>query len=522
MKPDEYGTHFWHGEGTVHPDTGASLIGVCVPNESRSHPEQKPYYIMKRNILTTALLCLLATLSIDGKVSLSNVFSDNMVLQQGKTLHIWGTADSGESVCVSVGGRKAKAKAGADGHWSVEIEPMKASSRPVKFTVKGRSNTVSLRNVLVGEVWIASGQSNMEYSMNNHPQYCKPQKGDAERLLHEYEAANNPMIRIMYVRKDLKQDTLPTAGWQTIGRESLRPFSAAAYFFAKSLQDSLKVPVGVVSTAWGGTPIEDWTPADAYKGHPRLARLATRHLGNRYNRMVKPMAPMAIRGFLWYQGEANLVNGETSMYADRMEAMVKAWRKEWGDTLLPFYYVQISPFRYSDRRKDLVAKTWQDLPRFWDAQTSCLSRIAHSGMVVTTDIPENLNDIHPPYKWTVGERLAKLALNRTYGRKDVVAIGPRMRSVSREGDSIVVEFDNAEDGLTTRDGKAPDWFVAMVKRRYVSVKAKIDGNRVIVSGAKFDSPLTLNFGWDEIAQPNLTNKAGLPAVPFHYSERNKK
>ncbi len=475
----------------------------------------------KRSIMMTALLCLMTTLSASGKVKTANVFSDNMVLQQGKPLRIWGTADSGESVSVNVGGHKAKTKATADGLWSVDISPLKASSCPVKFEVKGSGNTVSLRNVLVGEVWIASGQSNMEYSMNNHPQYCKPKKGDADRLLHEYEAAGNPLIRIMYVRKDLKQDTLPTAGWQTLGRESLRPFSAAAYFFAKALQDSLKVPVGVVSTAWGGTPIEDWTPSDAYKGHSRLARLATRHLGNRYNRMVKPIAPMTVRGFLWYQGEANLVKGETALYADRMEAMVEAWRKEWADTLLPFYYVQISPFRYSSRRKDLVAKTWQDLPRFWEAQTSCLSRIPRSGMVVTTDIPEDLGDIHPPYKWIVGERLARLALNKTYGRTDVVAEGPTMRSVSRDGDSVVVEFDNAEGGLVTRNGKAPDWFVAVVKGKYASVKARIDGNKVIVSGQKMDSPLTLNFGWDETAQPNLTNKAGLPALPFRYSERKK-
>ncbi len=476
---------------------------------------------MKKNIIFAAILCLLAPHYASGKVKTANVFSDNMVLQQGKTLRIWGTADSGESVSINVGGHKAKTKAAANGQWSVAIEPLKASAKPVKFVVKGSGNTVTLRNVLVGEVWIASGQSNMEYSMNNHPQYCKPKKGDPDRLLHEYEAANNPMIRIMYVRKDLKQDTLPTAGWQTIGRESLRPFSAAAYFFAKALQDSLKVPVGVVSTAWGGTPIEDWTPSDAYNGRPRLARLATRHLGNRYNRMVKPIAPMTIRGFLWYQGEANLVKGETSLYADRMEAMVEAWRKEWGDTLLPFYYVQISPFRYSSRRKDLVAKTWQDLPRFWDAQTSCQSRIPHSGMVVTTDIPEDLGDIHPPYKWIVGERLAKLALNKTYGRKNVADQGPRMRSVSREGDSVVVEFDNAEGGLTTCDGKAPDWFVATIKGKYAPVKARIDGNKVILSGQKMDSPLTLNFGWDEVAQPNLTNKAGLPAIPFQYKEKSK-
>ncbi len=476
---------------------------------------------MKRKIIITALLGLFAAHSADGKVKLANVFSDNMVLQQGKTLHIWGTADGGESVKVSVAGRSAKSTAAADGSWSVALPPVKQSSHPVKFVVKGRSNTISLSNVLVGEVWVASGQSNMEYSMNNHPQYCKPKKGDPDRLLHEYEAANNPQIRIMYVRKDLKQDTLPTAGWQTLGRESLKPFSAAAYFFAKALQDSLKVPVGVVTTAWGGTPIEDWTPAEAWSDFPRLSKLDRRHVGNRYKRMVKPLAPMTIRGFLWYQGEANLVKGETDIYADKMAAMVSSWRKEWGDSLLPFYYVQLSPFTYSARKKDIVAKTWQDLPRFWDVQTRCLDLIPNTGMVVTTDIPENLSDIHPPYKWIVGERLARLALNKTYGRKDVVCEGPKMKSVKVDGDKVVVEFDNAEGGLLTSDGKAPDWFVAVAKGKYVKVRAKIDAGRVLIDRSAVGSPLTLCFGWDEVAQPNLTNKAGLPAVPFRYSEKKK-
>ncbi len=475
----------------------------------------------KRNIITTALMCLMATLSADGKVRLANVFSDNMVLQQGKTLHVWGTAGSGETVRVAIGSRSAKTVANADGRWSVEISPLKASLRPVRFTAKGSGNAVSLSNVLVGEVWVAGGQSNMEYSMNNHPRYCKPKKGDADRLLHEFEAADNPMIRIMYVRKDLKQDTLPTAGWQTLGRESLRPFSAAAYFFAKALQDSLKVPVGVVTTAWGGTPIEDWTPAEAWSDFPRLAKFNTRRMGNRYRHMVKPLAPMTVRGFLWYQGETNFVNGDTDIYADKMAAMVQSWRKEWGDSLLPFYYVQISPMTYTARRKDLVPKTWQDLPRFWAAQTRCLDLIPHTGMVVTTDIPEDLTDIHPPYKWIVGERLARVALNRSYGRKDVVAMGPTMRSVSVEGDNVVVEFDNAEGGLTTRDGKSPDWFVAVAKGKYTKMAATIDGNRVLISRSDVGSPLTLNFGWDETAQPNLTNKAGLPALQFHYSEGKK-
>ena len=457
------------------------------------------------------------------RVRLANVFSDNMVLQREKPLNVWGTADAGERITVRTKGQTVRTVADNDGRWSVRLQPMRTSAKPVRFSVSGDDSRIDLRGVLVGEVWLASGQSNMEYSMNNHPQYKKPKKGDPDRLLHEYEQAANPMIRIMYVRKDLKQDTLPTAGWQTLSRESLKPFSAVAYFFAKSLQDSLGVPVGVISSSWGGTAIETWTPAEAYRESrefgPKMDgnRLTTNgeDVGWRYRKMIEPVAPMAMRGVLWYQGETNLILGDTDAYTEKMRLLVESWRKAWGDTSLPFYYVQISPFMYSARKSDRVAKTWQDLPRFWDAQTRVKDVVPGTGMVVTTDIPENLRDIHPPYKWIVGERLARLALNMTYGRKDVVCCGPSLKSITAEDDSLVVEFGNTGSGLTTRDGKAPDWFYALTKKnRYSKVKADLRGGKVYVSREGLPRNTVLRFGWDETAQPNLINREGLPAVPF--------
>ena len=476
---------------------------------------------MRRFLLLLCLLCGAAWMN--AKVRLANVFTHSMVLQQEKPLNVWGTADAGEPVYVKVGNHTAKTIADAEGNWSVRLEPLEASAKPVKFIVKGKKNKIELSDVLVGEVWLASGQSNMEYSMNNHPHYAKPRQGDPDRLLHEYEQASNPMIRLLYVRKDLKCDTLPTSGWQKINRESLKPFSAAAYFFAKALQDSLKVPVGILSSSWGGTPIETWTPAEMYRNSPLFSgqmegnklRTNDETVGWRYEKMIAPIAPMTLRGFLWYQGETNLIGGDTDIYTEKMRLLVEGWRKAWDDSLLPVYYVQISPMLYTGRKADVVPKTWQDLPRFWDAQARCMDVIPHTGMVVTTDIPEDLSDIHPPYKWLVGERLAKWALHHTYGRKDIVCCGPTLRTIRTEGDSLVVEFGNIGSGLVTRDGKAPDWFYAYTKKkRFGRVNATLHDNKIYISRNGLPRHTVLRFGWDETAQPNLMNLEGLPALPF--------
>lgn len=476
---------------------------------------------MKKFVLLLTALLWIDTAS--AKVKLANVFTHHMVLQQGKPLKIWGTADAGESISVRIGQSKTKTVAGSDGRWSVCLESLNASFKPVRFVVKGSRDKIELTDVLVGEVWLASGQSNMEYSMNNHPQYAKPRKGNPDRLLQEYEQASNPMIRLLYVRKELNSDTLPTVGWQRVGRESLKPFSAAAYFFAKSLQDSLEVPVGVVSSSWGGTMIETWTPVEMYRESPLFAdkmkgnRLQTNGeiVGRRYDKMIKPLAPMALRGFLWYQGESNLIKGDTDIYTEKMRLLVGGWRKAWGDTLLPMYYVQISPLLYSGRKQDIVPKNWQDLPKFWEAQARCMEVIPHTGMIVTTDIPEDLSDIHPPYKWVVGERLAKWALNRTYGKRHLVCSAPVLSHIKTEGDSIVMDFENVGTGLVTRDGKAPDWFYALSRKNtYIHLQATLRDGKVYVNCSNLPQHTVLRLGWDEIAQPNLMNSEGLPVLPF--------
>ena len=467
-----------------------------------------------KKLISMIILCLLTacTFGVRAEVKVSEVFSSHMVLQREKPVKVWGTADAGEKVKVTFGKQSLSTTADNQGCWQVTLKAMVASSKPQVMTVSGRKNKVRLTDILVGEVWLASGQSNMEYSMNDHPKYKKPQKGDPDYQLKAWREADNPNIRVLYVRRDIKSRALPTDGWQHVDSTSLKPVSAAAYFFAKMLQDSLQVPVGFISSSWGGTFIEEWTPVEEMKGETEIMDLRK----PLFEKLIKPMAGYALRGFLWYQGEANLMDlRDMDSYTEKQEHLVNTWRMLWNDDDLFFYYVQISPYLYSIRREDIVQKTWIDLPRFWTAQTEAM-RQKNTGMVVTTDIPDILTDIHPPYKWIVGERLCRWALNRTYGFKHVECQGPTLKNTIRQGDKVILEFDHCDGGLVTSDGKEPDWFWANTRNHgsFRKEKAIIDGNNIILNiPEKLEHPI-IRFGYDETAQPNLSNRAGLPAMPF--------
>lgn len=475
---------------------------------------------MKRRLfLLTLALAVLGVVRLQAEIRLPKVIGDNMVLQQGKDVAVWGYADPGETVTVKFARQTKRAKADMDGKWMVRLDPMTASKKPAEMTISGRKEKVALKNILVGEVWLASGQSNMEYSMNNHPKYSKPGRGDKDILEKEFKAADNPIIRVLFVEKRLNTDELPTTGWHGLSEESLAPVSAAGYFFAKKLVEELDVPVGIISSSWGGAMIEFWTPEEAYRNSPEFSgdmegnTLDGSQAGRYYDKMIEPQIPYTLRGFLWYQGESNLMIGDILRYADKQKVLVDSWRSGWGDETMPFYYVQLAPYSYSTRRGDRVVSTWEALPRFWEAQTLSLD-IPYTGQVVVTDLVDNPRDIHPPYKWVVGERLARLALAKDYG-KDIEYSGPVFRRMTLEGDKAILEFDHAEE-LATRDGKAPDWFqVRSSSGRLVKPEAVIDGNKIVLTvdkGAKM--PLEVYFAWDELAMPNLVNKDGLPAVPF--------
>lgn len=231
--------------------------------------------------------------------------------------------------------------------------------------------------------------------------------------------------------------------------------------------------------------------------------------------MILPIVPYTLKGFLWYQGETNLTLGDREIYTEKQKLLVHSWRELWQDETLPFYYAQIAPHTYSQRRNDKTAHTWQTLPEFWEAQTRCLEEIPYTGMIVTTDLVDKVSDIHPPYKWIVGERFARLALAHQYGKKDLVYSGSVFRKMMVEGEKAILEFDHIGSGLITSDGKAPNWFQIAGKDGYFQkADAVIQGDKVIVTSQRVKEPVEVRFAWDEVAMPNLCNKEGLPAVSF--------
>jgi len=466
------------------------------------------------------LILLLSPSLVASQIKLPKILGNNMVLQQGKPVNIWGYTEPNSFITVKFQKQTKKVKADGNGNWFAVLDELVATKTPQQLTIQGGKSKVVLKNILIGEVWLASGQSNMEYSMNNHPKYAKPQKGDKDYLYNEYKSANNPNIRILHVAKNIKTDTLPSDGWQMINEETLAPVSAVGFFFAKSLVENIDVPVGIITSAWGGTLIETWIPEQSYtnslvfKNDIINRKLNNIRVGERFEKMIKPMIPYSLRGFLWYQGEQNLINGDMEIYADKQRTLIESWRSVWNDDKLSFYYVQLAPFAYSQRRKDIIAKTWEALPHFWEVQSSCL-KIPNTGMITTTDLVDNTNDIHPSYKWIVGERLARLALANDYGMKDIVCFGPTFKSMTEDENKVILEFDNIGPGLVTKNGKAPNWFyIKDSTGRFGKAEAVIKDNKIIISSDKASKPISIRFGWDEIAMPNLLNKEGLPAVPF--------
>ena len=451
------------------------------------------------------------------QLSTPPVISSDMVLQQGREVPVWGKAAPGERVTVSFGGQKAKAKAAADSTWSVTLKPMQADATPRTLTIKGRKETIELTNVVVGEVWIAAGQSNMQYAMRRQKGFVPPANG-VDSAQAELQQPANPMIRV-YVSARRGQKP-----WAVAGPESLPQVSAVGYYFARSLQRSLGVPVGIVTAALGGTLIESWTPRQAYEQSPvfggeirQRGRIDGVGAGQWYNTFVAPVAPLAVRGFVWYQGENNCGAGDRR-YAEKFGVMADWWRGAFRAADAPFYYVLLAPHVYSDRmhRHNHGPQTAETLPLFREQQKRAGQLAGGCEYVCITDLVDNLTDIHPSYKWTVGDRLARVALAKTYGRAGVEWSGPRAKAATASGGKITVTFGHAADSLRTRDGKRVGWFeVAGDDGVFHPAAADITSDST-VTAASIDVPRPrfVRFGWHETAQPNLENSCGLPAVPF--------
>ncbi|MBP7747648.1 MAG: sialate O-acetylesterase [Phycisphaerae bacterium] len=508
-----------------------------------------------RRCLTACLTLLLVALPAMADVRLPHVIGDNMVLQRDVPVPIWGWAAPGEKVTVRLGEQSLNAVADAAGAWQVKLPALTAGG-PHDLVVTGQ-NTITLKNILVGEVWICSGQSNMEMGIN--------QVQDAEK---EIAAANYPEIRTFQVPHRPAGQPLPDvdAEWRVCTPDNIKVgiwggFSATAYFFGRELHRELKVPVGLICTSWGGTRIEPWTPPCGFADLPKLepikqeiaaadaeyraavssalgpidawvtaARAALSaekplppapawprhglaHEGRPtglYNGMVHALVPFALRGAIWYQGESNAAGGDGMLYFEKMKALIGGWRSVWGQDDFPFYYVQIAPFRYQKIQKAIAPTA---IPEVWQAQTAALA-IPNTGMAVTTDITD-LDDIHPKNKQEVGRRLALWALANTYGQKNLVYSGPLYKSMAVEGNKIRVSFDHVGGGLAARDDKPLTWFeIAGADQKFVKAEARIDGATVVVSSDAVAAPVAVRFGWSMEAEPNLMNKDGLPASPF--------
>jgi sialate O-acetylesterase len=408
----------------------------------------------------------------------------------------------------------------------VRLKKLDTSFIPQSLVIESGGTKV-FTNILVGEVWLCSGQSNMEKPIGSQPGQ-KPCFHAPEELA----AANFPNLRLFKVETHLSatplNDLQKFKAWRSCDSNALSSisFSAAAYFFGREIHTNLNVPVGLIESSWGGTRIEPWTPKVGFDSVPAIAKInlppidpakiANTNPMAIYNAMIAPIAGFAIRGALWYQGESNFMgtNNDYATYGEKMKAMVGGWRKVWDEGNFPFYFVQIAPFKYYGR-KARIALSSERLPEFWTIQSRAAETIKNSGIVITTDLVDDLNDIHPRNKQDVGHRLALLARNETYGEKDVVASGPTFKRLKIEGNKAVLRFDNPGGGLLSRDNQPLSWFtIAGADGKFMPADAKIVGDTVEVSAAGIEQPLNVRFAWDETAQPNLFNRAGLPAAPF--------
>jgi sialate O-acetylesterase len=473
---------------------------------------------------------------LDANASLrpAKIFSDNMVLQQGVFLPVWGMAEANTQITVQFAGQKEVVQSDEHGKWRLNLPPLKVNDEPQVFKVYSEKQTFSFKNVVVGEVWFSGGQSNMGYNAGS-------MAGRLELGKSLVSTANYPNVRFRKVtdaNSPKPKDDLGGGSWFVCDSNSVKSFSAVGFIFARRLYSVLKVPIGIIDCSWGGTPIEPYIPAEAFTGHPTLEKLSNYAkernyeaikkmkggtfvrsdawlAGAIYNGRIAPVAPYAVRGFTWYQAESNCGTGEDPRdYAHKMRALIRGWRTVWGNNNLPFYYVQLPQWK---------SYAWTYAR---EEQRRALD-VSKTGMVVTVDLDFN-NDIHPPNKIDVGERLALLPLKNEY-KIPLTVSGPTFESAQRKGDSMVVRFKNAEDGLMV--GKSKVGEVLEVKNDKLfgfeladkdgvwrPAHATIQNGSVIVSQTGLKGPKAVRYACypqcPKDKQWNLYNRAKLPASPF--------
>lgn len=465
---------------------------------------------MKKTVLSVLLIA--ATFLAKADVVLPNIFAHEMVLQRGKPVAIFGKAAIGEKVYISFENQQKETVADANGNWKVYLNPLKANFNPQNLTIKG-NNIIVLKNVLVGEVWLCSGQSNMEYQMRKIAKEKAPLKGSYFPK-NEVAEANNSNIRVFLVRRKFlaKPDGL-YQGWSVAKDSALNQFSAPAYFFAKTLQKHLNVPVGVISSAVSGSRIEPWFSEESWETSTYLKdKKREGDPAKFYHSMIEPLAPFTLNGFIWYQGETNVFLHENISYSYKLKALIENWRSIWNDNSLPFYFTSIAPFYYSLDEKGEVRMPETILPEFREAQDLVL-QLPNTGRIITTDLVDDVKDIHPNYKWEIGRRLALQALNKTY-KQNIVADGPTFSKVKFKKNTATITFKNSAKGLKSADGLALTNFeLGDNQSQICPAQAVIKRNKIVLKG-DLQKVTFARFAWNEAAQPNLINSEGLPAAPF--------
>ncbi|MEE3367725.1 MAG: sialate O-acetylesterase [Planctomycetota bacterium] len=466
----------------------------------------------------------------------ARIFSDHMVLQCDLAVPVWGKAEAGATVTVLMAGQSIETRADRLGKWQVTLKPMKANALGSELVIRSGGDRIVIRDVLVGEVWFAGGQSNMAYTAGQMAKHLPEGKA-----LVESAALNGVRFRKVNERNspNPRDDLSGNGSWDVCSPRAVRNHSAVAFVFADRIHRELKVPVGVIDCSWGGTPIEPYIPATAFAGHPTLEKLAALArsgnveaikamrggtfvrspawlAGAIYNGRVAPVAPYAVRGALWYQGESNSGRGEDPRdYAHKMRALIKGWRNAWGRKDLPFFYVQLPQWK---------SYAWTYLR---EEQRKALD-VANTGMAVTIDL-DNANDIHPPNKIDVGQRLASWSLAKVYSR-DVTFSGPLFRKATISDESISVNFDHAGDGLIVghvagvgkvveaKGTKLNGFELVGSDGAWRDAQAKIVGQKVVVSCRDVKRPIAVRYACHPQTSKdrpwNLYNKAGLPASPF--------
>ncbi|WP_128546797.1 sialate O-acetylesterase [Larkinella soli] len=454
---------------------------------------------MKKILLALLLLSSVAR----ANVSLPAILNSNMVLQQETEVTIWGWADPTEKITVTAGWDNQPLTAtGSDlATWSVKLRTPKAGG-PYTITIQGR-NRVELTNLLIGEVWLCSGQSNMEMTAG----------GGVKDARAELPTAYNPNIRFFKVpRRAADAPQIDVKGnWMVCDSVTLKHFSAVGYFFGKKLQNTLNVPIGLIDMSWGGSFMDSWIPEELVRLYPETRRSAQtmpkapwapNKPGVLYNGMVAPLTTFPLAGVIWYQGESN--RHDPAAYYKMTHLLVDTWRGLWGKEL-PFYYVQIAPFTYGGQYQTAAVR---------ESQTRAMD-IPKSGMIVTTDLVDNLKDIHPAYKKEVGNRLANWALAETYGRNAGPYKSPQYRSMEVDGNKIRITFDHVPGGLLVKGGtEVGELEIAGGDKVFVKAQGRIKGNTLEVWSDQVRNPAAVRFAFRDAPEPNLFSREGLPVIPF--------